>query len=236
MMSTRLILAAALGALLLAGCSQAPQADPAAQAQAAAEAQAAKELEMYRTLLAQESWELAAPIGKEIGERFPGTAAAAEVAASLTEVTAKADAESRRRRLERLWSYQAGQESGGDQITASIYSADRLPEKQVRLILRRHSDWGQSAYLFGRGKGFGCGSPCTLELQFDDAAPVRFKAHLPDSGEPAIFISDDARFIERMAQAQRLRIGVSEKGQAPRTLEFEVGGYDATRFPPLARR
>lgn len=227
-----------VAALALAACSPSPApgggspsaAAPAATADAA---QQTKALEMYRQMLAAQQWELAAPIGKEIVDKYPGSAAASEVQQTLAEASAKAEAETSRRRLVALWIYQSGKEAGADQVTASIYSSDQAAANRVRLILRRHAKWGQSVYLFGGGKGFVCKGVCKLEANFDDQ-PAQLAAFLPDTGEPAIFIKDDKAFIARLAQTHKLTIHVTEKGKEPRTLTFEVGGYDAAKFPVLA--
>lgn len=232
----RCIVLACLVALAACSSSQPPQ--PAAPAPAPAtpvvDAAQTKALALYRQLLQGEQWELAAPIGKELVEKYPGSAAAAEVQKTLADVTAKATDAVTKRRLTALWIYQSGKESGGDQVTASIYSSDQNPDARVRLILRRHSKWGQSTYLFGGGKGFECKGVCSLEAKFDDT-PVKLAAFLPDSGEPAIFIKDDKAFIAKLAAAQKLTIKIVEKGKGPRTLTYEVGGYDANKFPQLAR-
>lgn len=211
----------------------APAAAPAPAAPTVNAAQA-KELALYRQLLQGEQWELAAPIGKELVEKFPGSAAATEVQQTLADATEKATAAITKRRLTALWIYQANKESGGDQVTASIYSSDQNPDARVRLILRRHSKWGQSAYLFGGGKGFECKDVCNLDAKFDDTS-VKLAAFLPDTGEPAIFIKDDKAFIAKLAAAQKLTIKIVEKGKGQRTLTYEIGGYDAAKFPQLAR-
>jgi len=229
----------ALGCIVSLGAcssSQAPQQAALAAAPAAPVVDAAqtKALALYRQLLQGEQWELAAPIGKEIVEKYPGSAAATEVQQTLADATAKATAAITKRRLTALWIYQSNKESGGDQVTASIYSSDLNPDARVRLILRRHSKWGQSVYLFGGGKGFECKDTCNLDAKFDDT-PAKLAAFLPDTGEPAIFIKDDKAFITKLAAAQKLVIKIVEKGKGPRTLTYEVGGYDAARFPQLAR-
>jgi len=222
--------------VVLGACSssQPPQQAAPAPAAPVVDAQQTKALALYRQLLQGEQWELAAPIGKELVEKYPGSAAATEVQKTLDDVSAKATAAITKRRLTALWIYQSGKESGGDQVTASIYSSDQNPDARVRLILRRHSKWGQSVYLFGGGKGFECRGVCNLEAKFDDT-PARLAAFLPDTGEPAIFIKDDKAFIAKLAAAQKLTIKVVEKGKGPRTLTYEVGGYDAAKFPQLAR-
>lgn len=215
-----------------AACSPAPAPAPAPAAPAP-QAQGTKELGLYQQLLDQKSYELAVPIGQEIVQKYPDSAAAAEVRKTLDEITAKATEESARRRLERLWSYQTSKESGAEQIHASIYSSDINADARVRLILRRHAEWGLSVYLFGSGKGFECKGLCTLEAGFD-GKPAKLAAYLPDTGEPAIFIKDEKGFIAKMTAAKEFTVKVTEKGKGARTLRFEVGGYDAAKFPPLA--
>jgi hypothetical protein len=217
--------------------SQAPSQAPAAGTAAApvVDAQQTKSLALYRQLQQQQAWELAAPIGKEIVDKYPGSAAAKEVQETLADATAKASALATKHRLTALWIYQSGKESGGDQITASIYSSDQSADKRVRLILRRHSDWGQSVYLFGGGKGFECRGTCSLSAHFDDRAQ-KLAAYLPETGEPALFLKDDKGFIAKLAGTQKVTIDVTEKGKPPRTLVFEVGGYDAAKFPMLEKK
>jgi cell wall-associated NlpC family hydrolase len=224
---------------LLAACSpsQPPGNAPTAAAPAApvVDAQQAKSIELYRQLLQQQAWELAAPIGKEIVDKYPGSAAATEVQQTLADATTKATAITARRRLTALWIYQTAKESGAEQHTASIYSSDVTVDQRVRLILRRHADWGQSVYLFGGGKGFECRGTCMLAARFDDRAQ-KIAAYLPDTGEPAVFIKDDKAFIAKLEGTQKLSIDVTEKGKPPRTLVFEVGGYDGAKFPPLPKK
>jgi hypothetical protein len=226
-------------AVLLAACSEKsapPSAVPAAPAATAGSAQATKSVEMYRQLLESKSYELAAPIGQEIVTKYPDTPAAKEVQETLADTTAKATAITSRRRLERLWSYQTGKESGGDQSTASIYDSKTSNPDHVRLVLRRHSAWGQSVYLFSDGKGFECGKGCTISMRFDDEDPQRMKAHLPETGEPAIFISDDRAFLAKMSKAQKISMDVVLRNKGNQTLVFEVGGYDPEKFAAVVKK
>jgi hypothetical protein len=230
-----LVLAAAA---VLGACSEkapAPSAAPPA-ALPAANPQAAKGLAMYRELVQSKSYELAAPIGQEVVARYPASPEAKEIGETLADTVAKASAIATRRRLERLWIYQSGKESGGEQTTASIYSTRPGGDDRVRLVLRRHSAWGESAYLFASGKGFDCAKPCTVGVRFDDAPPRRMKAYLPETGEPAIFVSDERGFLAKMGKAQKVAFDVVLKGRGARTLEFEVGGYDADKFPPPPKK
>jgi hypothetical protein len=219
--------------LLLAAACTPPGPTPeqrAAAAASAAEAQANKSLDLYRILLQEKSFELAAPIGQEIVEKYPASTAAKEVAATLADAKAKGTEISTRRRLEHLWIYQSGEESGGQQTSASLYSADQAADDRVRLVLRRHSDWGQSVYLYGAGKGFECRATCALAARFDGKVET-IKAYRPETGEPALFIRDDKAFLARLAKARKIGIEVKETGRKPRTLMFEVGGFDPVRWP-----
>ena len=48
--------------------------------------------------------------------------------------------------------------------------------------LRRHPEWGQSVYLFSYGKGFKCGSACTVSLKFGDGPEEPWAAFAPETG------------------------------------------------------
>ncbi|GAP66740.1 hypothetical protein MBSD_n2055 [Mizugakiibacter sediminis] len=236
-MPTRRSFALAFSAALLAACSQdgnAPTpAQLAAQQQAAREAQAAQKQALYQAMVNTQRYALAVPIGQEIVTRYAGTQAAAAVQKTLPEVQRTAAENAEKARLQALWSYQTGKESGGTQITASIYSSRPGGDDRVRLVLRRHSAWGQSVYLFGSGRGFACSGRCSIPIGIDGAPPKPWKAYLPETGEPAIFIEDDGRFIAALAKAKKLTMQVELKGRGSETLVFEVGGYDPARFPPL---
>lgn len=238
-MSPRVCRSAALVCVvaLLAACSPGGStptpAQLAAQQQAAREAQAAQKLALYQSMVDSSRYELAVPIGQDIVANFAGTQAAATVQKTLPEIERTATANAEKARLQALWSYQTGKESGGTQITASIYSTRPGGDDRVRLVLRRHSAWGQSAYLFGSGRGFACSGRCAIPIGVDGAPPKPWKAYLPVTGEPAIFIEDDPRFIATLAKAKKLTMQVELKGRGSETLVFEVGGYDPARFPEL---
>lgn len=221
-----------LAVLALAACGgQAPEpAAPSPQAQAKAQA----DLDAYNQLVAAGSYELALTMGRAVQSRHPGTPQAAAVARSLPDVQARAAGAREAQRLANLWTYQLSEAGGGRQSTASLHESARLPEAdKVRLVLRRHADWGQSVYLYGAGKGLRCGRGCTLVARFDGVA-VPLAAHAPQTGEPAVFIDDDAGFLARLAaRPQRVEIDVDADRRGPVTLVFETGGYAPDRFLPL---
>lgn len=224
-----------LALFALAACSQGggQSAAPAAATPQNEQAeQAAEKLKLYQQMLDGHREDLAAPIGEEIVNNFADTPAAAEVRKTLPGIEAKAKAQAEHDRLAALWSYQTGMQSGGKQISASIASSRPTGDAAVRLILRRHSKWGQSVYLFGSGHGFVCKGQCDVPMRFD-RKPQKWKAYLPKTGEPALFIKDDARFIKAMAKAKVIEMDVDSADHGKETLTFEVGGYDPAKFPEL---
>ncbi len=231
------ILATMILTVAVSACSQqgpTPPAAPSASAQAAANAAAAaKELKLYRQMLAEHSDALAAPIGAEIVQKYPASPAAAEVRKTLPQVQATAKAKAEHERLANLWWYQVA-DVDGTQSTASIYSTEPAGADRVRLVLRRHAKWGNSVFLFAPqgSKGFVCKDLCKVVMRFDGKRET-WQAYLPKTGEPAMFIKDDARFIRALAKAQVIEMNVVSREHGKETLKFEVGGYDAARFAPL---
>ncbi len=231
--------AAAAVLLLMTACSQqapTPPAAPSASAQAAANtAAAAKELKLYQDMLAQHAENLAAPVGRDILQKYPDTPAAAEVRKTLSQVEATAKSRAEHDRLANLWYYQTANVDGL-QHTASIY-ASPAGANSVRLVLRRHVKWGLSVYLFAPdgSKGFVCKGECNVVMRFDGKREI-WKAYLPKTGEPAMFIKDDKRFIAKMKKTMVIDMDVTTRDRGKETLKFEVGGYDPSKFTPLPKK
>lgn len=136
-------------------------------------------------------------------------------------------------RLQDLWDYQRVPVPGGEQITAALYSqvesdpeAETLPVPDARLVLRRHPDWGRSAYLLLNQQQLRCAPPCQLSLRFDDGTVESFHGKPADSGSgPALFITEEARFREHLHGAKRLRVQLPQSGALVPVFVFEVAGY-----------
>lgn len=232
--------AAVCGLLALAACSQQEQNTPspadAAKAQAQAEAtEASNQLKTYRQMLQMKNDEMAAQLGEEIVKQFPTTDAAKEVQQSLPAVEQRGKETSEKRRLAALWTYQVGPMEGGTQSTASLYSTFPSGDRAVRLVLRRHTKWGQSVFMFGTGHGFVCKSNCVIQAQFD-GKPHPLRAFLPTTGEPAIFIRDDKPFIEAMEKTKRITMDVEMQDGGKQQLVFEVGGYDPSKWTEVGKK
>lgn len=217
-------------ALLLAVTACGGKPPPAAPA---ADPRAAQDLATYRELLGANSLEFAITVGREIQRNHPGTPAAAEVAATLPDIEARFAAGNAAKRLAALWDYQTGVQAGGAQSAASIFSTEPSGAAQVRFIFRRHADWGRSAYLYAGGGGFDCPDPCSVLLRFDGAPGTRWKAHLPETGEPAIFIDDDVALAAKLPGTKRLEIEATLRDQGPVTMVFEPGGFVPAKWVEL---
>lgn len=230
----------AMAALALAaGCSQ-PSAPAAAQqnkanGQAALQAQAQQKLTMFHKLLAMQRPDLAVPIGHEILDKYPHSQAAVEVAKVLPGIEAKARAAAEKTRLANLWLYQVSPMAGGTQSTATIHPS-KPADTRVQLVLRRHTKWGTSAFLYDHAKGaaFVCHKLCDIVMRFDGARHV-YQGYRPDGGEPAMFIKDYKSFIRRMGKARAVDMTVTIKGKGKQTLVFETGGFDSSRWKPLPK-
>jgi hypothetical protein len=231
---------AACGLLALAACSQQDQSAPsqadAAKAQAQAEAnEANSQLQTYRQMLQMKNDEMAAELGQEIVQHFPNSDAAKEVQQTLPAVQQRWKEVSDQRRLAALWTYQVAPMEGGTQSTASLFSTRPSGDRAVRLVLRRHTKWGESVFLFGTGHGFVCKGNCVIQAQFD-GKPHAIRAFLPTTGEPAIFVRDDKPFIDAMTKTKRITIDVEMQDGGKQTLVFDTGGYDPSKWTELGKK
>lgn len=234
---TRFVLAALAGTLILSACSQGgPPASTAAQQQAQAQAsEAAQDLAAYRQLLGMHNDQMAASMGETIVQKFPGSAAAKEVQQTLPDVEKRWKAASEKARLAALWQYQVAPMAGGTQSTAAIYDT-RPADVRVRLVLRRHTSWGQSAFLYSDAHGFVCRGDCTIDAKFDGKLhPI--KAFAPPTGEPALMIRDDKDFIALLEKSKKISLPVTmQDGERKVELFYEVGGFQPDRWQALPKK
>lgn len=225
-------------AVLLAGCSQGPGTPEltAQQQKAAADAAtAARNLDTYRQLLRIGNDEMAVSMGKDIVKRFPDSDAAKEVQKTLPAIEQRYTEASEKRRLAGLWLYQVAPMAGGTQSTATIENSQPTGSERVRLVLRRHTSWGQSVFLYGSKPGFVCRGNCTITTRFDDKS-VPVKAFAPSTGEPALMIRDDNAFIAQLRKAKKISMDVTlVDGEKKQTLVYEVGGFDPTKWVAVGK-
>nr|WP_049622235.1 hypothetical protein [Frateuria defendens] len=221
--------------LALAGCSQqGDQAAAPAPAQPSA-ADVSRKLDTYRQLLRIHNDELAVQQGHDILDHFPNTDAAKEVQQTLPAIEQRWKSEREKNRLAALWYYQVTPMAGGTQSTATIYSNPPSGENRVQLVLRRHTAWGQNAFLYGSGHGFVCRGNCTLPAVVD-GRKTGIKVFAPPSGEPALMIRDDKAFVALLAKAKKISLDVTRvDGEKKETLVYEVGGFDPEKWKPLPK-
>ena len=227
-----------LASLALVSACSSSQDQQAAQAPAADSPanEAAKKLETYQQLLKLHNDGPAVQLGHEIVDKYPDTPAAAEVKKTLDELEANYKAASEKSRLAALWLYQTSPMQGGTQSTATIQSTRPNGDQTVRLILRRHTAWGQSVFLYATsGKGFVCQGDCSLKATFD-GKPKTIKAFRPPTGEPALLFRNDAAFLKDLAKTKRLTIDVVTVSRGETTLVFETGGFDPEKWAPLPKK
>lgn len=226
--------AIAFGTLLtLAGCSQSGDQDQAPQAQGPDPS--AQSLETYRQLVRIHNDDMATTTGNYILTHYPNTDAAKEVQQTLPDIEKRFKETTEKNRLTALWIYQVSPMAGGTQSTATIYSSQPSGNDRVRLVLRRHTEWGQNAFLFGEGHGFVCRAGCSLKATFD-GKPSAIKAVAPSTGEPALVFDNDKAFIAQLQKAKRITIDVTTADDGKKeTLVYEVGGFDADKWQPLPK-
>jgi hypothetical protein len=225
-------------ASLLAACSPqggapAPSAEQQ-QAQTRA-ADAARNLDTYRQLLRINNDEMAVSMGKDIVKRFPDSDAAREVQKTLPAIEKRYTEVSEKRRLAGLWLYQVSPMAGGTQSTAAIENSQPASGDRVRLVLRRHTSWGQSVFLYGSKPGFVCRGNCTISTRFDDKS-VPVKAFAPSTGEPALMIRDDKAFIAQLRKAKKVSMDVTlVNGEKKQTLVYEVAGFEPSKWAAVGK-
>ena len=205
-------------ALALAACNPGPsQEEIAAQRAQKAEQDANLQLKHFNEAKDAGRHELAINFADYILRNHPQSAAAKTVKPAADELRAKLAADSETKRLREAWAYH---DADGVK-TAYVYSKD----KQARLVLRRHPEWGDDVYVLTETSKITCGTPCTVSVQFDDGPVVNYPGKIPDTGEPAIFVEDFRKFVPQLPGAKVVRIGIVLQEGGAKTPEFEVAEY-----------
>lgn len=233
-MRYRALAAATLLGLLLAGCGPSATdiaAERANNAKLEREAQANATARNYVTARDAGQWELAQSYANTLLRDAPNSVAAREVQATLSDTGTKADEARDKRRLSQLWTYNTELlEGGGDNVihSAKIF-ATKDPDDQfevaAQLVLRRHPKIGRDAYVLLDHGDFECPPGCTVAVQFDDAPAQMMAAKKSDQNKQQLFIADEEAIRDRVDKVRVITIKTTVDGR-PRTLSFEVGGFD----------
>lgn len=214
----------------LVGCKDRAAEEQAARAAAAqrAETAAAEQARQYEAARGAGQWELAKAYADVLQADYAGTQAAQRVAATAADTAARAKAAYETRRLVALWTYHAQPLAKGEQRSGFIY-AKAPASPRVRLVLRKHPEWGQSVYLLIDAGEFDCPKGCSVGIAFDDGAVKKFAATKPKENLQALFVEDDKAFLKAMRQAKTVTIEAVSAGK-PLQPTFEVAGYDPARL------
>lgn len=229
--------ALALLSLALSACGEREASQPTPQQQAEGEAEEGARLyAQLRELGRLEQAELA---GRNVLEKYPESAAAAEVRKTYDALRSEVETQRESRRLAELWVYHAMPEEAGTVRTATIHrsgddtSTGVADDAQgLRLVLRQHPEWGQAVYLLVSNGDFDCAEAgCTVQVAFDQDEASEWKASVSREGPlPALFIEDDDAFIEALQQADWVQIEAPLAAAASRPLRFEVAGFDRAHW------
>ena len=231
----------AIALALLGACGGKDDPQAAAQATAARNAAAERAAEAraneFDAAVARQDWKLARGYGDMLQMEHPDSAAAKRIAPQLDEVRAKIRTEEDQRRRAALWAYQTQAVKVGDQLSAAMYSRDRVdtaPGGQwpVRLIFRDHPDWGRSSYLVLEKGDFDCYAGCNVQVAVDDGAPKKMAATRPKTDQAIAMFIEDERTLWRLSRdAKTLSITFPVKAGGTRTAVFEPNGLDPSKMP-----
>jgi hypothetical protein len=107
--------------------------------------------------------------------------------------------------------------------------------QHATLTLRTHPRHGKDVILSIERGQFLCRSyeDCTILVRFDDQKAQSYSAvGAADSSTETIFIRNYGRFLASMQKAKTVRIAAEIYQQGSPVFEFNVAGFDASRYQP----
>lgn len=108
-------------------------------------------------------------------------------------------------------------------------------EQHASLLIRSHPRHGKNI-LFSIEKGqILCSSysGCSVLVRFDDEDAKRYSANeTADNSTETVFISNYDKFIGKLQKAKRVKISVDVYQQGSPVFEFDVSGFDASKYRP----
>jgi len=222
--------------LLVACGNEAAQQQAAAAAKAKSDADAAAFLPSIEKAEADGRPDLARAFAEDLLSKHPTSPAAATIAPRIKAMREAADAEIELRRLRALWTYHDvdDTEATGKVRTAFLYATESVAgEAKVRLVLRRHHAWGQSAYLLITDGDFACQGKCEMQMSLDGAESKSVQISRAEGNvPPAVFIEGDVDFLAQMQKAKQLELTVKLAPARPTKFAFEVAGFDIEKLGP----
>lgn len=236
--AVRVMVKPAVLCLLLAACYAQDAGEGEVELSSEDVAKATAMFKTYESARTAGNPEVAEATADLLRERYPESAAAQGMEATIAEVRSQAEALRETRRMQALWDYQTNVVEGGTQRSASISSKvaeagedQPAPMADAQLVLRDHPGWGRSAYLLLAQSKFECGKPCRMQIAFDDGQAESFPGKQADSGKgPALFIEAEPRFVRALGGAKKVRIELPKGSGLVPALVFEVGGFSPERY------
>lgn len=107
--------------------------------------------------------------------------------------------------------------------------------QHATLTLRTHPRFGKNVILAIERGQFLCPSyaGCAVLVRFDDSTAIKFSAvGASDNSTETIFIEGYARFISQLAKAKRVRVSTNIYQEGAPVFEFDVSGFDGTKYIP----
>jgi hypothetical protein len=214
---------------VLSACNQdTPSLDQAKQQELA------QLMKDYQAAEKDQNWVVALQNADVLVAKFPESAEAKQLQPQLADIRKKAEAKEEEKRLATLWDYQQTSVGKKIQFSAGIYSEVPLFAGQpsdvppaARMIIRIHPEWGKSIYLVIANSAFACGSPCAMQIRFDDKVAKTFPGKQASTGTgPALFIENDKVFYKAMQDAKNVKIKLNQMSE----MEFKVDSYDPMRL------
>lgn len=242
---------AGLIAGLVAGCTEAdsqpeqseretPATALAAVRRDQAEGRPESALQHAQKLISQHA---GSPEADSAQKLLPALNAAAEAAANAERERAEKEAaEAEARALADKWTYSSDVDemTSKKSRTAMIESENSVEfdfpyqgPQHATLVLRDHPSYGRDVLLMIQRGQILCQSyeTCTIRIRFDDGEPSSWEAIGPgDNSSTSIFIQGAERFRQRMRKAKVVRIQIPVYQEGRPTFEFQVAGFDASRF------
>jgi hypothetical protein len=108
-------------------------------------------------------------------------------------------------------------------------------EQHAALVLWTHPRAGKYIVLVLIKGQILCTSyeECTVLVRFDDEKSVKYSAIGPaDNNNNQVFIYNYSRFVEKMLKAKRVRISVNIYQEGSPVFEFDVSGFDQSKYKP----
>jgi hypothetical protein len=105
---------------------------------------------------------------------------------------------------------------------SSPYDGGSLGTLQIR---KRASDGTSVLFMISKGQ-IVCSPSCTINVKFDDRAPIRFEGHQPsDYSHQAIFIAPAKKFVQEVKKAKNTLVEVTYYQAGSQVAEFSTTDF-----------